>query len=284
MRSFPVLPHVARCLAGVLLAAGLAAQAQVQTPQAIWAFQGQKPAADGHLTVTPVPGKPLTEKLDFWMTLPGKPAPVKSYQTEMTKKLHMIIVSNDFKTFLHLHPTLGPTGHLTLTQTFPAKGTYQVYTDALPGSLNHQVYRFEVDIDGKTPGTRQLPSSGMGTQVGPYEVDLSTTRLRAGQASMIDIVIQKDGKPATDLHPYLGAPAHAVFLDANDLSYVHAHPMGMDQMMDMSKPMPDMPENGPSPNDMMLHLALQKPGTYKLWLQFRGGTQLYVAEFTITAI
>jgi hypothetical protein len=32
----------------------------------------------------------------------------------------------------------------------------------------------------------------------------------------------------------------------------------------------------------MLHLALHEPGSYKLWLQFRGGTQLYIAEFTIT--
>ena len=48
---------------------------------------------------------------------------------------------------------------------------------------------------------------------------------------MLNVNILKDGKPATDLHPYLGVPAHAVFLDAKDLSYVHTHPMAMDQMM-----------------------------------------------------
>jgi hypothetical protein len=60
--------------------------------------------------------------------------------------------------------------------------------------------------------------------------------------------------------------------------------MAMGEMMDMSVNPPPMPENGPSPSEMMLHLALREPGSYKLWLQFRGGTQLYVAEFTITVI
>jgi methionine-rich copper-binding protein CopC len=87
----------------------------------------------------------------------------------------------------------------------------------------------------------------MGVQVGPHEVDLSSLRLRSGMMSMLD------------------------FLNAYDLSYVHAHPMAMGEMMDMSMNPPPTPENGPSPSEMMLHLALREPGAYKLWLQFRGG-------------
>ena len=59
--------------------------------------------------------------------------PIRSYQVEMTKKLHLIIVSADFKTFMHEHPLQQPDGHLTLTQKFPAPGTYLLYADALPG-------------------------------------------------------------------------------------------------------------------------------------------------------
>ena len=259
---------------------------QPQTLQGQFALQGQKPQTEAHLKVTPTPGKPLQQKLDLWMTEPGKPQAIRNYQVEMTKKLHMIVVSNDFKTFLHLHPTLAPDGHLLLTQQFPAPGTYLVYTDGLPENLNHQVFRFEVNVGAPSAPDRTLKPTGMGVTVGPYEVDLSSIRLRSGQMSMLDINILKDGKPATDLHPYLGSPAHAVFLNARDLSYVHAHPMAGDQMMnmDMSKDPPPMPEAGPSPAEMMLHLALHEPGSYKLWLQFRGGTQLYVAEFTITAL
>jgi hypothetical protein len=60
--------------------------------------------------------------------------------------------------------------------------------------------------------------------------------------------------------------------------------MAMDAMMDMSKPIPSMAEDGPSPGQLMLHVSLKEAGTYKLWLQFRGAnSQLYIAEFTVLA-
>lgn len=284
----PIITWRAMRLAGLvvpLLLAVPSIHAQGSVLNGVFALQGQKPLTDAHLRATPVAGQPLARKLDFWMTDPGKPEAIRSYQVEMTKKLHVVMVSSDFKTFLHEHPTLGPDGHLRMTEAFPHPGTYYVYADGLPKDLNHQVFRFDLEVGAPGSTQRVLPKTGMGVQVGPYEVDLSSVRLRSGMMSMIDVSILKDGKPATDLHPYLGVPAHAVFLNAGDLSYVHVHPMAMDQMMmDMSKDPPPLPENGPSPSDMMLHIALREPGTYKLWLQFHGGTQLYVAEFTITAI
>ena len=260
-----------------------------QTLQGQFALQGQQPQTEAHLKITPTPGKPLTEKLDLWMNLPGKPGAIQSYQVEMTKKLHMIFVRDDFKVFLHEHPTLRPDGHLLLSQTFPEPGTYYAYTDGLPNQMNHQVFRFQFDVGQASPPNRNLPQTGLGVQAGPYEVDISSVRLHAGQMATLDVAILKNGQPATDLHPYLGVPAHAVFLDAQDLSYVHVHPtakgetmnMGMNGSMAMADP-PPMPENGPSPNALQLHLALRQPGTYKMWLQFRGGSQLCIAEFTLT--
>jgi hypothetical protein len=262
-----------------------------ETIQGQFALQGQQPLTEAHLKIMPTPGKPLTDKLDLWMNLPGKPAAIQSYQVEMTKKLHMIFVRNDFKVFLHEHPTLRPDGHMLLTQTFPTPGTYLAYTDGLPNKMNHQVFRFQFDVGQPSPPDRSLPLTGLGVEAGPYEVDISSVRLRAGQMATLDVAILKNGLPATDLHPYLGVPAHAVFLDSQDLSYVHVHPTAAGQTMNMSmngnmamQDPPPMPEAGPSPNALQLHLALRQPGTYRMWLQFRGGTQLCVAEFTITVI
>jgi hypothetical protein len=251
------------------------------------ALQGSQAQTEGFLKAVPTAGNPLDEKLDMWMTMPKSTAPIRKYQVEMTKKIHVVIVSDDFKTFLHIHPTLAPDGHFLITQQFPAPGTYFVYADALPDNMNHQVFRFKLDlVHPSPPSPRNIPTTGMSTQVGPYEVDLSTVRVHSRRMEMVTVNILENGKPAKDLHPYLGGAAHAVFLNAKDLSYVHVHPMGMDQMMqmDMSKPMPELPENAPVSGDMMLHIALWEPGTYKLWLQFRGaGDKLYVAEFTILA-
>ena len=44
-----------------------------------------------------------------------------------------------------------------------------------------------------------------------------------------------------------------------------------------------LPDTAVSSPDMMLHVELREAGTYKLWLQFRGGSQLYVAPFVVTA-
>lgn len=273
---------VSACLAICAFSAG----AEVLKGEA--SLQGYPVQTDGFLKVTAAPGNPLEQHLDVWMTRQGSAAPIKQYQVEMTKKLHMIIVSDDFKTFLHIHPTLTSTGHFLITQQFPAAGTYFVYADALPNDLNHQVFRFKVDVShASSPSPRDLPNTGMGVQAGPYEVDLSTVRIHAGRMEMIDVEVLENGKPAKDLHPYLGAPAHAVFLNTKDLSYVHVHPMGADMMnmqMDMSKPMPELPDSASVSSDMMLHIALREVGTYKLWLQFRGANdKLYVAEFTILA-
>ena len=182
-----------------------------------------------------------------------------------------------------------PGGHFVLAQQFPAAGTYFVYADACPNDLNHQVFRFKLDVGhpSSPPSARDLPNTGMGVQAGPYEVDLSTVRLQSHKMEMVTIEVLENGQPAKDLHPYLGAAAHAVFLNAKDLSYVHVHPTAGDMMsmpMDMSKPMAELPDGTPVSDKMMLHIALWEPGTYKLWLQFRGADdRLYIAEFTILA-
>ena len=274
-------------LASLLLLLGLVPLSSAEVLKGVSALQGATAQTEGYLRATPTGGDPLSQRIDVWMTLPHSAAPINHYQIEMTKPLHMIIVSDDFKTFFHIHPTLVG-GHFRITQKFPAPGTYFVYADALPNDMNHQVFCFKLDVGhASTPSPRDLPNTGMGVQVGPYEVDLSTVRIHSGRMEMVDVQVLENGKPAKDLHPYLGAPAHAVFLNSKDLSYVHVHPMGADMMnmaMDMSKPMPELPDNASVSSDMMLHIALRESGTYKLWLQFRGANEkLYIAEFTVQA-
>ena len=110
---------------------------------------------------------------------------------------------------------------------------------------------------------------------------------------MNTVHILKGGLPATDLQPYLGALAHAVFVNASDLSYVHVHPIPIGSRdagkMDMGTMPPGsmqarpLPAGSKSAPDMALHVALKEPGTYKLWLQFLGGGTLHVAQFVLTA-
>jgi hypothetical protein len=126
--------------------------------------------------------------------------------------------------------------------------------------------------------------------------------------------VEKGGKPAADLHPFLGVAAHAVFIDTDDLSYLHAHaspssakpaagaashrmegmegmhgmgemhgPPGMSEMsgMDMAQPLA-MPASAKVGPDMSLHVKPAKAGNYALWIQFMGEKEVRTVAFGVT--
>ncbi len=84
-----------------------------------YALQGGSALTDGHLKLSQVGGNPLKQRIDFWMTLPNSTAAIHTYAVEMTKKLHVVVVSSDFSIFLHIHPELNANGHFQLDQEFP---------------------------------------------------------------------------------------------------------------------------------------------------------------------
>ena len=91
--------------------------------------------------------------------------------------------------------------------------------------------------------------------------------------------------PALDLHPYLGAYAHVVVIGVSDLSYLHVHPTTA-VAMDMSggnAMSASLPDSAQVPATMTVHLKLPRPGLYKIWVQFKGGTALYAAPFVVLA-
>ena len=61
--------------------------------------------------------------------------------------------------------------------------------------------------------------------VGDYTVTLDGD-VKAGGDSKLTLTVAKDGKPVTDLQPYLAAYGHLVALRDGDLAYLHVHPEG----------------------------------------------------------
>jgi hypothetical protein len=270
--------------------------APAQTPFAgTFALQGATPRAAAYLVAPQIGKNPLYRRLDTWMTPIGSSTAIRSYQIDMTKYLHMIAISDDLRTFLHIHPMLGADGHFLLDQAFPTPALYHIYIDARPEKLGQQVFRFDVDL-GQPRGLpkRDLSQSGTVSTAGPYTVSISSNSLSTQSESRVVVHVLRNGTPASDLHPYLGALAHAVFINSDDLSYVHAHPLPLlapganggstvaTNSGDKAMP-PPLPSTMVSSPNMLLHVALREPGTYKLWLQFRGGSELYVAPFVLTA-
>jgi len=275
------------------IASALMLAVSLATPQAlsgVFALQAGHSQTQAHLVAKQIGTSPLAQRLDLWQTRDGLRT-VSRYGVNMTKYLHLIAISDDFTTFLHVHPTLENDHHFRIDVTFPKEGLYHVYADDDPDGIGQQVFRYELRVGSHARRGRTLVPTGSHVTAGPYRVTLAATQLRTDSENELAVHITKNGTPASDLQPYLGAPAHAVFIDSGDLSYAHVHPMplgagGMSGMPEMSD-MPSSPKSSPvtanaSP-DMLLHVRIREAGTYKLWLQFRGNDRLYAAPFVVTA-
>lgn len=267
----------------------VAAAAGAQPVRGIFALQGGTADAMGYLLAPQIGDDPLYRRLNVWMTPRGSDVTIRSYRVDMTKLLHMIIVTDDFRIFLHVHPVPQPDGHFLLDQRLPGHALYLIYADAEPQGIGHTVFRFDLNLDGPRSLPRDLSERGTTSRAGPYVVRISTDALSARPQTRLVVHILEGNVPATDLHPYLGALAHAVFLNAGDLSYAHVHPMPLsaesppsNSSRSRAAAMKPLPASAISSPDMQLHVSLREPGTYKLWLQFRGGAQLYVAPFVVT--
>lgn len=247
-------------------------------------LQGGIAKTNGYLNAVQSTGNPSAWKFDFWMTRRNGRTPIAAYDLDMTKLMHVIVVSDDFRTFMHEHPAYSPDGHFKMNQTFPAPGAYHVYFDGRPSGIGQQVFRFDLPA-GHAPSKplRDLSERNAVAHVDGYAVALSGLSLRPGVETSLSIRITKDGRPAADLHPYLHALAHAVFIDADDLSYVHVHPVALGEMSEMGAVTVYSNDTAVVPPNMFVHVTVEEPGTYKLWFQFRGGSSQHVAPFVLTA-
>jgi len=283
-------------LAAAILLAGAAAGGGPAL-RGVFALQGAVAKTSAYLVADRAGADPLAQRFDLWMTPLGSGAAISSYETDMTKLVHVLIVSDDFSVFIHDHPEIAPGGHFVFEQRLPKLGLYHVYADGRPEGDGQQVFRF--DLQAGAPAASTAPPRDLGERsatclVDGYAVTLSTLALKAGSESTIEVHIRRDGRPATDLHPYLTALAHAVFINAEDLTYVHVHPLplgaghemaGMEGMQGMHG-MESMASPAPGATiapDMALHVSVLEPGTYKLWFQFAGGSAVHVAQFALTA-
>jgi Cu+-exporting ATPase len=79
------------------------------------------------------------------------------------------------------------------------------------------------------------------------------------------------GRPLTDIAPYLGAPGHCMIVSDDHTLFMHSHP---EEFMATG---PDW-RGGP---DFTFGTLLPRAGKYRLWAQFKRGDTLIVAPFTV---
>jgi hypothetical protein len=202
----------------------------------------------------------------------GSGRAVTAYERDHDTELHLILASRDLAIYRHLHPTRAADGTWSIPVNLPQAGGYRVFADFTPAEKGAENLILGADLaaSGRYE-PKGLPAPGSTARTGGYEVELAGN-LRPGTAAELKPTVSRNGRPVTDLQPYLGAYGHLVALRAGDLAYLHVHPNG--------EPGDGATESGP---DMSFTATAPSSGTYRLFLDFKHEGRVHTAAFTVRA-
>jgi len=197
--------------------------------------------------------------------------PVTSYLPDQTKLMHFYLVRSDLSGFQHVHPTMAANGTWTAPLTRARPGTYRVYASFIAKDTAGKPVPLVLSDTVTVPGTVAkvpLPAASTTTTADGYTLTLSGAALMAGMEHTLKVTVTKNGKPVTDLQPYLGTYAHLTAFHQGDLAFAHLHPQGT----------VNGNHGGPA---LSFHATLAQSGLYRLFLQFRTGGTLHTAAITL---
>lgn len=182
--------------------------------------------------------------------------PVRDFEVEHEKRMHLILVRRDATGFQHLHPRQERDGSWSAPVRIDDAGSYRAFADFTRDG-EAQTLAADIRVDGEAD-LRELPEpSTVARTSDGYEVRIDTE----GDELAFDVT--RDGR-AVQVEPYLGADGHLVALREGDLAFLHVHPVEGEE------------------DDDAIRFGTEFPteGRYRLFLQFRHEGRVHTAEFT----
>ncbi|WP_369214829.1 hypothetical protein [Streptomyces flavofungini] len=211
------------------------------------------------------------EKLRFAVVDDATGKNVTAYEKEHTKELHLVVASRDLATYRHLHPERASDGTWSTRVALPEAGGHRVFADFRPrGAKEALTLGADLAVAGRS-APRELPAESARASVDGYDVTLKGG-LKPGEASDLTLSVARNGRPVTDLQPYLGAYGHLVALRSGDLAHLHVHPDGE----------PGDGRTRPGPRVSFTTTA-PSAGAYRLFLDFKHKGEVRTAAFTVHA-
>ncbi len=205
---------------------------------------------------------------------------LKDFAVTHTKQMHVIVVRKDLAYFQHVHPEFDPaTGKFTLKGlTFPTNGPYRIFADFAPANAQMDSTGMPLAVtlsedviagDSAKYAPQPLGSQENVKTFDGYKVSLGTHgSLVSGSESMLMFSLSQNGKPITDLEPYLGALGHSVILREGNLDFIHAHPME------------DVNSQQTGTVDFMVDFP--EAGVYKVFTQFQRAGKVFTTDFVVS--
>jgi hypothetical protein len=231
----------------------------------------------------------MTLKLDGDGVAAGRPAtlafaiadddgsPVKDFEVEHEKRMHLLVARRDLTGFQHLHPKLGADGTWRAPVTIAEPGEYRVFADFKRDDANRTLAG-DLIVPGATTA-RPLPApAATATTAGGYVVRRAAASPRAGREATLSFSVTKGGAPVAT-ERYLGAGGHLVALREKDLAFLHVHPNaggGADAHGGHAATGHGSGSAGP----VEFATEFPSPARYRLFLQFKHQGKVRTAEFT----
>jgi len=243
------------------------------------------PSFNGVVTTDPVTPKP-GENVKITIALKDdKGAPLQDLKVDHERLIHMIIVSEDLNTFMHIHPDdfapitdeMKSASEFTLYATFPYAGTYSIAT-----GFSHQGHegtvRNSITVVGGKPQPVAITKNSMREEQFPdFTVMLKTNpdQIQSGMPAHLEYTMtDKEGKTVTNMVSYLGAPMHLAVWSYDLGHFLHTH----GEVPGYGHEVPEDATFGPL---IDVHTAFPYPGLYRAFAQFSRGGDVYTTTFDI---
>ena len=183
------------------------------------------------------------------------------------KKLHFFIYDPGLTGLQHLHPDFQDNvWNIGITETQNAN--YWVWVQ---GELTDQT-EFSASarlvVQGGTPAAPDHPTlveARTGAD-GNSVVTVSNDPIHAGEMAMLGIDFTRADGSAPAITPWLGEMGHAIVVSADGATFYHEHVMADSMGM------------------LMLHLMIEQPGLYRVWIQFQDAGVLKTAPLALPVL
>jgi hypothetical protein len=222
--------------------------------------------------------------------------------------MHLFIVRMpDMKAFWHLHPDQTQPGDFAVNLPIMPEGQYKLYADIVhhTGFPETQVATANLPtvtgepLSGDDSGAFNLvPTDKVAQLSGRYRMEwlrddrsFDSRPFKAGEPYWFRFRVEdKDGKPATDLDPYMGMAGHAVFMSTDGNVFAHVHPAGSVSMAAVNLAegrsakagMEDM-AHASSSAEVSFPYGFPKPGDYRIFVQVKRAGKVETGEFVAKA-
>ncbi len=245
-------------------------------------------------------GKRLVLKLRDPGWLRGRS--IDDFIPDHTHLMHLFAMRTpELDRVFHLHPRMTASGVFTHELPDMPAGRYQLFADVVHKGGFPETIVAEIDLpdiaggplvgDDSSGAAPPISSADYERVVAPladgsrmlWQRPSEAIAVKRPQAFRFQIV-DKDGKPATDMELYMGMPGHAAFVRSDRKVFAHVHPSGSVPMASLALVSED-PHAGHGaaalPPAVGFPYGFPEAGSYRIFVQVRKSGKVQTGAFDV---